>query len=358
MEIAIITDTHFGASKDDEYVQAHQIRFVKVFLDKIRERGIKTVFHLGDVWDKRTSWNIKTYNTFIDEFFKPLHDMGVKMYVIVGNHDIYYKNTNRVNSIQQIAERFDNIHLIQGIETVSVGGQEFDFFAWVNNENYDEFVDFVNRRNYDKGVIACGHFETIGFDMGAGTIAEHGLQPDVFKGYERVWTGHFHNPSKQMNVEYIGNPFYLTWSDYNTRKSFIIFDIETKEQTYIKNEDDIYFRINYSDVNHAEFDFERYKNKIVDCVVNDFSVTDKVEFRAWLEKMQQTCYSFDITVKQEVTTARDLGKSVVLDESGALSTRETLLSCIESIDVKGLDSNRLKNMIGNLYDGVVSNVDE
>mgnify|MGYP002507309759 CR=1 FL=1 len=58
MQIAVITDTHFGASKDDEYIQAHQLGFIDEFIKVVSDRNITHVFHLGDVWDKRTSWNI------------------------------------------------------------------------------------------------------------------------------------------------------------------------------------------------------------------------------------------------------------------------------------------------------------
>jgi len=58
MKIAILNDTHWGARNDNTAIADHQIKFYReVFFPHLRENGITTVFHLGDVTDRR---NIST----------------------------------------------------------------------------------------------------------------------------------------------------------------------------------------------------------------------------------------------------------------------------------------------------------
>lgn len=348
MIIPIITDTHFGVSKDDDFFMQHQFRFIEnVFFPYLQKNEIKTIFHLGDFWDKRKLLNINTLNIVCERFFKPLHDMGVTLYIFVGNHDVYYKNTNKVNSLQFLTAMYDNIVFVDDFCDVTVGNKTFSFFPWINNGNYDDALKFIET---SKGSVACGHFETKGFEMTRGQFADSGIDKNLFKKYDRVFSGHFHIPSKQGNFEYIGNPFYLSWADWDTRKSFTLYDTEKNTVAYVLNEDFIYQRVNYADIESVHtFDYSKYKDKIVECVVNDFEVSNKVEFRVFVETMQQMCYSFDIVVARDISVSAKIEESVKIDAAGQVDTETTITSCVESLDVGGLDATRLKNMIQNLF---------
>ncbi len=54
--VAIITDTHFGARKGADYLHAHFEKFYsELFFPTLKERGVKTILHLGDAFDSRKS---------------------------------------------------------------------------------------------------------------------------------------------------------------------------------------------------------------------------------------------------------------------------------------------------------------
>ena len=98
MKIALITDTHWGARNDSKIFADYFSKFYdNVFFPYIDDNNIKTCIHLGDVVDRRKYINFKTANDLRENFVERLWEMNVDTHMLVGNHDIYYKNTNQVN---------------------------------------------------------------------------------------------------------------------------------------------------------------------------------------------------------------------------------------------------------------------
>jgi DNA repair exonuclease SbcCD nuclease subunit len=63
MKIAIITDTHFGARSDSPIFLHHFFKFTdEIFLPYLEKNNIDTVFHLGDLLDRRKFINFATLN--------------------------------------------------------------------------------------------------------------------------------------------------------------------------------------------------------------------------------------------------------------------------------------------------------
>ena len=60
MKVAIITDQHFGARKNSKHFHEYFLKFYEnIFFPTLKERGIKSVIHLGDVVDRRKFINYK-----------------------------------------------------------------------------------------------------------------------------------------------------------------------------------------------------------------------------------------------------------------------------------------------------------
>ena len=80
MKIAILNDTHWGARNDNAAIAEHQIKFYReVFFPHLRENNIKTIFHLGDVTDRRKYINFVTAKNLEDHFMKVCADEGIEM---------------------------------------------------------------------------------------------------------------------------------------------------------------------------------------------------------------------------------------------------------------------------------------
>ena len=75
MKVAFICDTHFGVRNDSPIFLDNAIKFFEEqFFPYLRENKIKTVIHLGDLFDRRKYINFNTLNTVRDKFFQCLHD--------------------------------------------------------------------------------------------------------------------------------------------------------------------------------------------------------------------------------------------------------------------------------------------
>ena len=91
MQLAIITDTHYGVRNDGEQFLNHfRDFFDDTFFPELERRKIKHVLHLGDLIDRRKFINFKTLSRMYQDFLDPLADRGITMDLIIGNHDVYY----------------------------------------------------------------------------------------------------------------------------------------------------------------------------------------------------------------------------------------------------------------------------
>ena len=54
MKVALVTDTHFGARSDSLAFDAYFAKFYdECFFPYLEEHDIKTICHLGDIFDRR-----------------------------------------------------------------------------------------------------------------------------------------------------------------------------------------------------------------------------------------------------------------------------------------------------------------
>ena len=164
MKIAIINDTHFGARADSQIFTDYFFKFFEEqFFPYLKENDIKTVFHLGDLMDRRKFVNFNTLNNTRKRFLEPLEEMGVKTYVILGNHDTYYKNTNDLNSVRELVGNFyNNFNIIETPQELWIEDQGFAMIPWINKSNVDECMKLLENTSCP---IACGHFELSGYEV-------------------------------------------------------------------------------------------------------------------------------------------------------------------------------------------------
>ena len=245
MKIAIINDTHWGVRNDSQHFLDYFKRFVdNIFLPYLDEHHIDTVIHLGDIVDRRKYINFVTLRHLKDTLLHPILDRGIDFHVIIGNHDVPYKNTNDINSM---AELFDK-HKVSYYSDPSVqtfDGTDILFLPWINSSNYS---DSMNHIKNSKAQVCFGHLEIAGSPMMRGVTNEHGMSVEDFKNFDMVVSGHFHTKSTNSNINYLGTQYELTWSDYQDPKGFHIFDTNTRELEMIRNPYRMFHKIFYDDV--------------------------------------------------------------------------------------------------------------
>ena len=347
MKIALLNDTHFGCRNDSPAFIEYQNRFYdEQFFPYLIENKIDTLIHLGDVVDRRKFINFNTAHNFQQKFWKKLWDLKIDTHIILGNHDTYYKNTNKVNSIQQLCTSFDGINepwIYDGPKEVELGGCRMLFLPWICDDNYEESIHAIDHSESD---ICFGHLEIKGFEMHKGHMNEHGLDREQFKRFEKVMSGHFHKKSDDGLIYYLGTQYQIMWSDYNCPKGFHVFDTETREISRIENNNTIFKKIIYNDkeTNYDDLDITPFDKCFIKLYISN--KTDSDMYERLMDRLYNHINLHAIDVIEDPT---DIGASVREDilEQGE-DTLTFLGNYIDQTDVK-LDKQKLKAFAKELY---------
>lgn len=352
MKVAIITDTHAGVRGDNSVFLDNQEQFYsEIFFPKLKEEGIDTVLHLGDVFDRRKSINFVTLSRVKKMFFNPLRDNGIKVHVVAGNHDVVFKNTNEVNSLSLLMPEYDNWDVCYDVpKEIKLGNCNILLSPWISQNNYAKSMKAFAET---KATVLMGHFEFQGFEMIKGSISQHGLDKKDFSKFDIIYSGHFHHPSEISNVRYLGAPFEMDWSDYNGERGFHIFDTETRKLTFVKNHLQLHHKVEYDDEDMTveyveELDVSIFKNTFIKLIV--LNKTKPYVFDLLLDKIADSGCT-DLKVIEDALNLERIGEEELVDETK--DTQSVMHSYIESIDIT-IDKNNVKRLVDDIYGEAMS----
>lgn len=348
MKIALVTDMHFGCRSDSKLFLDQTERFFNVELFPYMEKhGIDTIIDLGDTFDRRKYVNFETLRRVKDMWYGPLQEKGIKLYEIVGNHCVYYRNTNSVNSNDLLTREYPNTFQISEPMTINFDGLDIDFIPWINTENGEDCYNFMTNSDRE---IAMGHFEFSGFQMYRGSLCRGGISHTIVKGYDMVMSGHFHHRSSSGNIHYLGTPYQTVWSDYNDIRGFHVFDTETRELEFIPNYKEMFIQIHYDDLNKENFDEvinfgeEMVENAYIKVIV--VNRTNNVFYEKYINKL----YLFgahDIKIIDDHFNEVVENDDVDVIEGG--DTLSALNSYIRSIENPEVPIERLESEMKSIY---------
>lgn len=349
MKIAIINDSHLGARNDNPIFLEHFMSFWETeFFPYLKKNNIRHVIHLGDLMDRRKYVNFHTLNVIRKRFITPLNDMGVSVDIILGNHDVFFKNTNDVNSIRELfewSELCDNWKIHYKPTTIELGGMKIGLVPWITNDNEQECLDFIMKKEAN---TLMGHFELAGYEVLRGITQHEGMDPLMLAAYENVYSGHFHCKHSKGNVHYLGTQYQITFADLNETKGFHVLDSETGKIEYIENSKRIFMQFDYNDDDSRDyFDgsvaWDDYRETFVRLVVNRKANPFMLE--RVIEKLNEVgCHNVNISDLTEIE------KTTKTEETADLSKDTFYLICEEIDLTEGIaDTTRLKDLIRDLY---------
>ena len=280
MKVAILTDTHWTARKSSRYLHDYFELFYKnVFFPTLEKEGITTVIHMGDAFDNRKSidfWGLDWTRRVVLE---PLSKYDVHM--IVGNHDIFLRNSTEINSPELLLNEYPNIKTYSVPQTINIDGLDVLMIPWVCDGNQEQFLHQIENT---KAKVAMGHLELQGFAMYKNAMmTDHGMDPAIFNKFTKVFSGHYHTRSDNGKIFYLGNTYEMFWNDVKDTRGFHIFDTETLHHIPINNPYRLFYTIYYEDNNYQLFDPREYSNKIVKVIVRKKSRPK--DFEKFLDKL-------------------------------------------------------------------------
>ncbi len=343
MKIALLGDVHFGARNDSAAFHKHFAKFYnEVFFPYLEEHNILHVIQLGDVFDRRKYINFQSLQLAREYFFDRLNKDFVS-WLLVGNHDTYYKNTNEVNSLDLLLQGYHNIHRINRCRSVEFEGVNFLLVPWWCEEN-DAHIREALLNTTATHIV--GHFEIDGFDLYKGVSYQGEIKPSLFKNFEAVYTGHFHHKSSRGNIHYLGTPYELTWSDFDDPKGFHVFDTETRELSFVQNPFKLHHKLYYNDMTMdvMNINLSQYDETFVKVMIGNKS--NPYMFDLFIDKLEKAG-AYSVQVVDDHFHMDTLQDTDIVSE--AEDTRTIVTKYIKQLD-HVVDKQHLESLMLTLYE--------
>lgn len=353
-KVLILTDTHWGVRNDSpvflEYFKKTMDEFVLPFIE---ENNIKYVIHGGDLVDRRKYININTANRLRTDFLEKLEGRGIHTWIIAGNHDEYYKDTHRVNALDELlAGRYEDISIVTEPTTITIDDCEFFLLPWITKETEKISEEAIKN---SKAPICVGHLDLQGFEELKGHISDHGWNHRVFGVFDLVVTGHYHHRSSRDNIHYIGALCEHTWSDYNDPRGFVVFDTESRVLDFHRNPFSVFHMVAYDDVKYPDIierisltDYSKYK----DCYVKVVCVNKTNPYA--LDRLLEELYKVqpaDISIIEDVSSFLDNNADELVDE--AQDTLSILRSYVSGLTLP-VNPDKMIDYLNGIYIEAVS----
>ena len=269
-------------------------------------------------------------------WFDPIKDIGCKMTALVGNHDIYYKNTLRINAPNELLGDYD-IDVIDEPTTRNYDGTDILFLPWICDENRDDTFRSITKST---APVCMGHLELNGFEAHPGHVMNMGMDINPFDKFQRVFSGHYHMKSTKGNISYLGNPYQLYWNDYGCKRGFHVFDTETLKTTFYRYPYDMFYKLYYDNGVRNEIHPSDLEGTFVKLIVEDKG--DQTKFDYAVRQLQSWGLA-DLKIIEDL--------SVEMEDSLVLETEDTITlldKYIDEIDLP-VDSENVKSIMRSLY---------
>jgi DNA repair exonuclease SbcCD nuclease subunit len=342
MKIAILGDTHIGVRQDSKHFSSFFEKYVTdILIPNLIENKVTDLFQLGDLFDRRKYINFNSLAEAKRFFFDALEAKNIKFHTLLGNHDIFWRESLSVNSTSLVLGEYSNVIIYDKPTTVSMkDGTTIDVIPWICKENEEEVMEFIKKSKSD---LCFGHFEFTGFNMYKGVEAHGHFEAKGFEKYELVCSGHYHTKSQKGNVLYVGTPYEMTWQDYNDPRGHHLFDLETRKITFHQNPYTIFVKLEYDDteevVNLDALDLQNCYVRLI--VVNK---TDYYKFDNFTTKLyNKGC--IDIKIVEDFSS---ITKGEVAEDINLEDTMSILSNYVDSVELD-LDKTKVKSFLKNLY---------
>lgn len=354
MKLTIISDIHLGVKNNDELFLSDVKRFFSEELSGVIEKENSDYLIIaGDLFDNMQNINILVKYTAIDIINSLLKKFTtLKIIILKGNHDVYYKNTLEVSSTEMFVKFDPRVEVVSQIKKFNFDGCKAVLVPWLieagkNKIIFDKIVEKYKETNEKQFDLCIGHFNTIGFEVVRGVVAKHGYEITDFKAFETVFSGHYHIRNKIDNFQYLGCPYEITWNDWGNEKGITTFDTNTRKAEFYPNKTSPkHIMVKLSSLESGLIKEDDIKNQFVKFIIDKNIQPDKkMEFLNIVEKNAK-----DYSIIDESVSLDD-GESVVVDESKIASPLDFLQKYTDDIEIpKNIDKDKLKLKLTRLYD--------
>lgn len=223
---ANFTDIHWGAKNNSDQHNQDCLDYIDWFIKQVIDNDCDHIIFLGDWFENRSALNISTMN-YSHEGASRLNNLNIPTFFILGNHDLYQKNSRLIYSTIGFTE-FSNFQVITEptiIEEITTSPLLCPF---IFHHEYEPLMNHPSK-------FWFGHFEFNDFVLtGHSVLMKNGADYTKFNNQKYIFSGHYHKRQKKGNIQYIGNTFPTNHGDANdSDRGMMIFDYVTEEPIYI-----------------------------------------------------------------------------------------------------------------------------
>jgi len=352
-KILLIGDTHLGLgypNKLDHYFKVSQEYFEKFLfpiLSKLTKDDI--IVHLGDLFDNRNivPINILNYAQSILERMSQI----CPVHVIIGNHDIYNKSINDVNSLKAY-NYIPNVNIYETTTKINFNGKQILLMPWV--ESKSEQIELL--KQYSGCDYLFCHSDLNGAKMHLTSVAHRNsdkIDVEEFDGYKNVYSGHIHLVQKSKNFTFVGSIHEMDRNDIDNQKGIFVLDTNKEAELFIPNNISPKFKKIY--VNKEE-DIELLSEGItkdwVDLFVSNSLLVNNRKLRRKMESILQTGSFASVEYVDDISVDDETKEEEVLNES--LSINLDFSEYIKNyINANNYDTDKIKNGILSEFESIV-----
>lgn len=228
------TDWHLGIyplelEKWDKIQTDFIYNFFIPLLEEKSKPGDIFIF-LGDLYHDRTNLPILSLHN-AEKAIRRISEI-LPVHIIVGNHDLWNKGNNTVNS-PGVFNWIPNVKVYTETHTLDIDGKKLVLMPWVEKKK-----DLIDEINTNPGDYLFCHSDLNGCRMHLNSVAHRNkdkIDVDNFSLYRRVFSGHIHIRQVMKNFEFIGAPYHMDRNDKGDDKGVTVLDIKTGETSFYEN---------------------------------------------------------------------------------------------------------------------------
>lgn len=364
MNILLVSDIHFGVKQNDvTFLNISKDYFLNDISSIIEEQKCKYLIIGGDLFDNRILVDVLVKNTAMLVFQTLLDKFeDLKIILLCGNHDIYYKTTLEVTSLKIFKNFHERLQIVLKNQKFDFDGCKAVLIPWlIEGSNNDKIFKSIVAKYKETGKkqfdLCIGHFSINGFEVVRGVKEEHGLSLDDFNAFGTVFSGHFHIRNKMGNVQYLGCPYEITWNDWGDKKGATLFNTDTREATFYENNSSPkhkLIKMSSMDKNLID-DFEIKGNYVKIIIDENIDPSRRLELTQKLESLTNDLITID-----ETTPTLD-GEEIEVTEETLASPLDALTNYTTDKSVKipeGIEPTKLTLYLKDLYEKSVKEAKE
>jgi len=242
----IISDTHFGYKNSSrEWLKTMSEWWEEFLIPTIKEnmQPGDVIIHCGDLFDIRSHTDELIRHT-TSKLILNLLKLKLELIIIAGNHDVYYKHSNTISSLDSLDYRILKNEKVKILKQPTVIGEVL-FAPW--EANTTKLGETLQNSKSD-WVFMHADIQGLRYNKDLSSL-DRGIKLETLSKFKGVFSGHIHWASSIGNVHYVGSPYHMDRSEISNKKYIQLIDFTSGAIVKFENKlSPKYVSVQYSDI--------------------------------------------------------------------------------------------------------------